>query len=175
MGGILLFWYALLLIPGSVCTTTYIHKTRHKWDDEKNEINKKKHGIYFETATLVFDDAFCVTFIDRESRGEERWHTIGSIGNIIVIVVVHTYRAEGLDEVIRIIPDVLSAMKGSYMPRLTAEERKKPKRLAARPDREIDLSDIPEIRELPSDAVIGKFYKPRKASVTIRIDADVLA
>jgi uncharacterized protein (DUF4415 family) len=61
------------------------------------------------------------------------------------------------------------------MPRLTAEKRKRLKRLAARPDREIDLSDIPEIQELPSDAVIGKFYRPRKASVTIRIDADVLA
>ncbi len=61
------------------------------------------------------------------------------------------------------------------MPKLTAEKRNKLRRLAARPDREIDLSDIPEIRELPSDAVIGKFYKPRKASVTIRIDADVLA
>jgi uncharacterized protein (DUF4415 family) len=61
------------------------------------------------------------------------------------------------------------------MPRLTAEKRNKLKRLAARPDREIDLSDIPEIRKLPSDAVIGKFYRPRKASVTIRIDADVLA
>ncbi len=61
------------------------------------------------------------------------------------------------------------------MPRLTAEERKKLKRLAGRPDREIDLSDIPETRELPSDAVIGKFYRPRKASITIRIDADVLA
>ncbi len=60
------------------------------------------------------------------------------------------------------------------MPRLTAEERKKLKRLAGRPDREIDLSDIPETRELPSDAVIGKFYRPRKASITIRIDADVL-
>ena len=29
------------------------------------------------------------------------------------------------------------------MPRLTAEKRKKLERLAARPDREIDLSDIP--------------------------------
>jgi len=46
--------------------------------------------------------------------------------------------------------------------------------LAARPDREIDFSDIPEIREIPSDAVIGKFYKPKKASMTIRVDADVL-
>jgi uncharacterized protein (DUF4415 family) len=61
------------------------------------------------------------------------------------------------------------------MPRLTAEKRNKLKRLAARPDREIDLSDIPEIQELPSDAVIGRFYKPKKEIVTIRIDADVLA
>ena len=61
------------------------------------------------------------------------------------------------------------------MSRLTAEKRDKLKRLAARPDREIDLSDIPEIQELPSDAVIGKFYRPKKESVTIRIDADVLA
>jgi uncharacterized protein (DUF4415 family) len=65
-------------------------------------------------------------------------------------------------------------MKGSYMARLTAEERKRLKKLAARPDREIDFSDIPEIREIPSDAVIGKFYKPKKASMTIRVDADVL-
>ena len=61
------------------------------------------------------------------------------------------------------------------MSRLRAEKRKKLKRLAARPDREIDLSDIPEIKELPPDAVIGKFYRPKKESVTIRIDADVLA
>jgi uncharacterized protein (DUF4415 family) len=61
------------------------------------------------------------------------------------------------------------------MSRLTAEKRNSLKRLADRPDREIDLSDIPEIQELPSDAVIGKFYRPKKASVTIRIDADVLA
>jgi uncharacterized protein (DUF4415 family) len=61
------------------------------------------------------------------------------------------------------------------MPKITPEKRKKLERLAERPDREIDLSDIPEIRQIPSDAVIGKFYRPRKANVTIRIDADVLA
>ncbi len=61
------------------------------------------------------------------------------------------------------------------MPRLSAEKRKKLGKLAARPDREIDLSDIPEIREIPSDYVIGKFYRPKKKTVTIRLDADVLA
>jgi uncharacterized DUF497 family protein len=76
---------------------------RYEWDEEKNKVNQRKHGIDFETAKLVFDDPFCVTFIERISGGEERWHTIGSIENIIVIVVVHTYRQDGSEEVIRII------------------------------------------------------------------------
>jgi uncharacterized protein (DUF4415 family) len=58
---------------------------------------------------------------------------------------------------------------------LTPKKRAELKRLAKRPDREIDLSEIPEIRQLPSDAVIGKFYRPKKQSVTMRLDADVLA
>jgi uncharacterized protein (DUF4415 family) len=61
------------------------------------------------------------------------------------------------------------------MPKLSAEKRKELQKLAARPDRDIDLSDIPEIREIPSDAVIGKFYRPKKTTVTIRLDADVMA
>ena len=58
---------------------------------------------------------------------------------------------------------------------LTAKKRAELLRLAKRPDKAIDLSDIPEIRELPSDAVIGRFYRPKKQSVTMRLDADVLA
>ncbi len=61
------------------------------------------------------------------------------------------------------------------MKRLTAKKRAGLQRLAQRPDSEIDLSDIPEIRQFPADAVIGKFYRPRKQSVTLRLDADVLA
>lgn len=61
------------------------------------------------------------------------------------------------------------------MKRLTAKKRASLQRLSQRTDREIDLSDIPEIRRLPADAVIGKFYRPKKQSVTLRLDADVLA
>ncbi len=61
------------------------------------------------------------------------------------------------------------------MTKLSAEKRAELQKLAAKPDRDIDLSDIPEIREIPSDAVIGRFYRPRKATVTIRLDADVVA
>jgi uncharacterized protein (DUF4415 family) len=47
--------------------------------------------------------------------------------------------------------------------------------LRKKPGSKIDLSDIPEIRDIPSDRVIGKFYRPRKTAVTIRLDTDVLA
>ncbi len=61
------------------------------------------------------------------------------------------------------------------MKQLTAKKRAELLRLAQRPDSEIDLSDIPEIREFPSDAIIGQFYRPKKQSVTIRLDADGIA
>jgi uncharacterized protein (DUF4415 family) len=60
------------------------------------------------------------------------------------------------------------------MPKLTPEKRRELQKLAARPDSEIDQSDIPEIRQIPSDAIIGKFYRPKKTSVTIRLDSDVV-
>ena len=61
------------------------------------------------------------------------------------------------------------------MPKLSAEKRKELEELANRPDSEIDCSDIPEIHEIPHDAVIGKFYRPKKTNVTIRLDDDVAA
>ena len=59
--------------------------------------------------------------------------------------------------------------------KLSGEKRKALEALAKLPDERIDFSDVPEIRELPSDRVIGKFYRPRKTAVTIRLDSDELA
>ena len=47
-------------------------------------------------------------------------------------------------------------------------------RLAVMKDEDIDYSDIPPIRDW-SGAVSGKFYRPVKEQVTLRIDADVIA
>jgi uncharacterized protein (DUF4415 family) len=58
---------------------------------------------------------------------------------------------------------------------MASEARKELEALAAMPDSEIDTSDIPEIRELPCDAVVGRFYRPKKTTVTMRLDADVVA
>jgi hypothetical protein len=56
------------------------------------------------------------------------------------------------------------------MRKLSAERRKILRKLAARPSRNIDLSDIPEIQEIPSDAVIGKFYRMNKETIAIKVD-----
>ncbi len=46
--------------------------------------------------------------------------------------------------------------------------------LVHKKDRDIDLTGIPEVTDW-SKAVVGRFYRPIKKSLTIRIDADVLA
>lgn len=48
--------------------------------------------------------------------------------------------------------------------------------LAARPDSEIDLSDIPELEDsFWENAVRNPFYRPVKQQLTVRLDADVVA
>jgi uncharacterized protein (DUF4415 family) len=58
---------------------------------------------------------------------------------------------------------------------LSDGERKDLKRLAAMPDSKIDLSDAPERIPAPSEIHIGRFYRPIKQLVSLRVDADVLA
>jgi len=61
------------------------------------------------------------------------------------------------------------------MSKLSERQRKDLLAVASQRDEDIDLSDIPDIRAMPPDAVIGKFYRPKKTSATIRLDADVVA
>ena len=59
---------------------------------------------------------------------------------------------------------------------LTAARKRKLAQLAARPDSEIDLSDIPELTdEFFKNAVRNPFYRPVKQQLTVRLDADVVA
>ena len=60
------------------------------WDERKNRINKRKHGVSFETAIAVFDDPYHLTRQDREVDGEPRWQTIGMVHGIHVLLVAHT-------------------------------------------------------------------------------------
>ena len=57
--------------------------------------------------------------------------------------------------------------------KLTEKQRKGVAKLKAMPDLSIDTSDLPEVA-FSKEARRGLFYRPRKASITIRIDQDVL-
>lgn len=61
-------------------------------------------------------------------------------------------------------------------PALTEKQQAELAALAALPDEAIDYSDLPARSEPDwQGAQIGRFYRPIKKQVTVRIDADVLA
>jgi uncharacterized protein (DUF4415 family) len=57
---------------------------------------------------------------------------------------------------------------------ISDEQRERLERLAAKPEADIDTTDIPEVLDW-SGAVRGGLYRPRKEAITIRLDADLLA
>ena len=58
-------------------------------------------------------------------------------------------------------------------PPLTDAQRAELVRLAAMADEDINTDDMPEVLDW-SNAVRGKFYRPVKKQVTVRLDADIL-
>lgn len=65
-------------------------------------------------------------------------------------------------------------MKKVTSSRLTAKQRAELDALAGLPDEQIDITDIPEVRDWVG-AKRGVFYRPVKQQLTLRIDADVVA
>jgi uncharacterized protein (DUF4415 family) len=65
-------------------------------------------------------------------------------------------------------------MKPGISKRLTARQRAELNALAALPDAAIDTRDAPEVADW-SAAVRGRFYRPVKQQLTLRLDADLVA
>lgn len=91
---------------------------RFEWDELKTALNRAKHGVRFETATLVFDDPLRLTALKRTVDDKERWVTVGSAGGVVVLLVVHEDAEVAGEEVIRII----SARKATPLERRRYEE-----------------------------------------------------
>lgn len=66
-----------------------------EWDEEKNQVNRQKHGISFETAAYVFCDEYYIEMYDFEhSINEDRYIAIGMVGDLLF--VVYTERGENI-------------------------------------------------------------------------------
>lgn len=90
---------------------------RWTWNENKNRINRRKHGLSFETATLVFDDPLMAQL---SGPDKDRWLTIGEIGNVVVIVA-HTWPRPqpGTDT---LVGRIISARKATAHERRAYEE-----------------------------------------------------
>ena len=72
---------------------TIVDETIVEWDDNKNRINIRKHGISFETAALVFADEERIEYYDKlHSIDEDRYIVLGCVHGILY--VVYTMRGE---------------------------------------------------------------------------------
>ena len=60
---------------------------KFEWDEEKDRLNRVKHGISFETASYVFDDVNYIEMYDFEhSIDEDRYIAIGMVGDLLFVV-----------------------------------------------------------------------------------------
>lgn len=74
---------------------TKIAETLVEWEDSKNRINIRKHGISFETAALVFADENRIEYYDKlHSTEEDRYVVLGCVHGILY--VVYTTRGEAV-------------------------------------------------------------------------------
>ncbi len=75
---------------------------RFDWDPAKAGANLRKHGVSFEEARTVFEDAEGLIIPDPEhSEDEERLILLGLSSALRALVVIHCERQDG--DVIRII------------------------------------------------------------------------
>ena len=89
-----------------------------EWEENKNQINQRKHGISFEEAQAVFEDEHAILFDDPDhSESEERFLLIGLDRKTRVCIVSHCYR--DTDGTIRII----SARKATKLERSVYDEQ----------------------------------------------------
>lgn len=93
-------------------------KPRIGWDEAKNAINQRKHGISFDEASTVFADEHALLLSDPDhSTEEDRFILLGFSASLRILVVCHCYRRG--EDIIRII----SARKATKLERATYSER----------------------------------------------------
>jgi uncharacterized protein len=76
---------------------------KFEWDAAKARSNLSKHAVSFALAEEIWDDPLHVILPDRVMDGEQRWHAIGVVGSVTLLVAVHVYPQANDENRIRII------------------------------------------------------------------------
>ncbi|MDR6713092.1 uncharacterized DUF497 family protein [Pseudomonas hunanensis] len=69
---------------------------RFEWDEGKNQINIRKHGIDFRDVPDMFHYPMLVLLDDRQPYGEERWVALGWLHALVGIVVYTERRGDSI-------------------------------------------------------------------------------
>jgi uncharacterized protein len=88
------------------------------WDERKNQANRKKHGVSFEAASLLFDDPLHISRLERITEREERWQTMGMVGGVLLLVA-HTWEEDSTGE---LHIGIISARRANNLERAIYEE-----------------------------------------------------
>ena len=72
------------------------------WTEEKNQLNKKKHGLYLSEVVDVFDDPHLMEFYDtaHSSFDEDRYINLGRLHDTIILFVVTADKADHNTQII---------------------------------------------------------------------------
>ena len=109
-----------------------------EWDPVKAETNLRKHGIRFETATLVFEDPWILSRKDLTHDDEEgRFNALGEVAPGVILFVVFTVREKDETETIRLI----SARAASAQEKRSYEEARSRAQTGHRHHRRQDRRD----------------------------------
>jgi uncharacterized DUF497 family protein len=86
-----------------------------EWDPKKAEANRRKHGIEFLDAVIVFDDKRGITLLD-ENPTEERYVTFGMDAQGRVVAVTYSLHGNTIG--------IISARKPTSRERAQYEDKR---------------------------------------------------
>jgi uncharacterized DUF497 family protein len=73
-----------------------------EWDEKKQRMNVRNHGLDFSLAAFVANDPLRVEVYDRFENGEHRYHLVGVV-HATCLVLVHSYPDPDNENLIRVI------------------------------------------------------------------------
>lgn len=75
---------------------------KFEWDEDKNELNHRKHGVWFEEAQTTWADPTAIEYFDPDhSQSEDRFMRIGFSTNNRILLVSFCEKHNG--NIVRII------------------------------------------------------------------------
>ena len=163
-------------------------QVRYDWDEKKNRLNQKKHGVSFQLAALALEDENCLVRQDRiDETGERRWHALGPRDWALQCQpCFSSFTFTGRKSMARKLsassrPAGLKSMKSENIRsrKWTEAERRSIRHHAAKQaagdDSDINYDDIPKLTEKQLAQMVRLRDLRPKVPVSVRLEPRVLA